>query len=245
LPLANGALALDVRRPCFKAHKVLLGQLQFGRVLDGDHALALRDIARQDVEQRGFARAGAAGDQDREPRSRRALQHVHHFRGDAFQFDQLIGLHGAGAEAANRHGRPIQRERRNDGIYARAVGQARIHHGGRFIHAPTHTRHDTVDDLQQMAVVAKHSVCPLKFPAAFNKHIVFAVHQDVGDARIAQQRFQRPKAENLVEQVGLDFGLLFETQGHALCADNIADKIGDHLSRLARLHARQLLQIQF
>ena len=39
-------------------------QLQLGGVLDGDDALVLGDEARDDVEQRGLARAGAAGDDD-------------------------------------------------------------------------------------------------------------------------------------------------------------------------------------
>ena len=41
LPLADRALAFDVRRPRFEPRHVLLVQLQFGGVLDGDDALAL------------------------------------------------------------------------------------------------------------------------------------------------------------------------------------------------------------
>ena len=63
--LGDLAFAFDVRRPRFEAHDVRLLQLQLGRVLDRDDALVLRDEARQHVEQRRLAGAGAARDQAR------------------------------------------------------------------------------------------------------------------------------------------------------------------------------------
>ena len=46
LALAHGALAFDVRRSRLEPRHVLLTQLQFRRVLDGDDALVFRDEAR-------------------------------------------------------------------------------------------------------------------------------------------------------------------------------------------------------
>ena len=73
LPLPDGALAFDVRRPRLEPHRVPLPQRQFRRVLDRDDALALRDEARERVEQRRLARAGAARDDDVQPRRDGAL----------------------------------------------------------------------------------------------------------------------------------------------------------------------------
>ena len=63
--IAHGdlALALEIGRAGFEAHHVRLLQLQLGGVLAGDDALVGVDEAGQAVEQRGLARAGAAGDQ--------------------------------------------------------------------------------------------------------------------------------------------------------------------------------------
>ena len=58
------ALALDVGRPGLQADDVLLLELEFGGVLDGDDALAVRDQPGEGVEQGGLAGAGAAGDDD-------------------------------------------------------------------------------------------------------------------------------------------------------------------------------------
>ena len=78
--------------------------------------------------------------------------------GDALQLHQLIGGQRAGAEAADGQRGPIERQRRNDGVDARTIGQARIDHRRGFIDSAADTRHDAVDDLQQMAVVAEHRI---------------------------------------------------------------------------------------
>ena len=72
------ALAFEVGRARLQAHHVRLLQLQFGRVLDGDDALAGSISCDMRVEQRRLARAGAAGDQDVEAAARGDLQHRRH-----------------------------------------------------------------------------------------------------------------------------------------------------------------------
>ena len=44
------------------------------------------------------------------------------------------------AEAADAEARSVQRQRRNDGVDARAIGQARVHDGLSFVDAPPHLR---------------------------------------------------------------------------------------------------------
>ena len=60
----NRASALDARRLGLERDHVLLLELQLGRILDGDNALGFRNEAGENVEQRGLAGAGAAGDTD-------------------------------------------------------------------------------------------------------------------------------------------------------------------------------------
>ena len=78
LPLADRALAFDVGRPRLEPHDVLLLQLQLGRVLDRDDALVLGDEARQHVQQRRLAGAGAAADQAVQARPHAVRQEVEH-----------------------------------------------------------------------------------------------------------------------------------------------------------------------
>ena len=72
MPLRHLARALDVGRAGLQPDHVRLAQLELGRVLDGDDPLGGRDERGQDVEQRRLAGAGAAGDQDVEPRPGRS-----------------------------------------------------------------------------------------------------------------------------------------------------------------------------
>src|SRR5208337_4585675 len=67
---------------------------------------------------------------------------------------------------------------------------------------------------------------------------------DVGNLGIAQQRLQRAKAKNLVEQVRLYPFLLVEVKGHSLLGDDLLYDAGNRLARLTGIDARQLLQIQ-
>ena len=65
----------------------------------------------------------------------------------------LRAVIGIASETADGEARSIHGQRRNDGVDTRAVGQAGIHHGRGFIHAPAHARDDAVDDLHQVRVV--------------------------------------------------------------------------------------------
>ena len=74
----------------------------------------------------------------------------HHFRREGLVVQQVFELQRIGAEAANGHARPVQGQRRNDGVETRAVGQPGVDHRADFVDAPAHLRHDAVDDLHQV-----------------------------------------------------------------------------------------------
>ena len=67
--------------------------------------------------------------------------------------DHLVLRDDVAAEAADAEARPVERQRRNDGVDARAVRQARVDDGLRFVDAAAHLRDDLLDDVQQVRVV--------------------------------------------------------------------------------------------
>ena len=81
----------------------------------------------------------------------------------------------------------------------RAVRQAGVHHRRRFIDAPADLRHDAVDDLQQVVVVAELDVALFHLAAAFDVNLLRPVDEDVADRRVLEQHLQRAEAERLVE----------------------------------------------
>jgi hypothetical protein len=64
--IAHGDLApaFDVRRARFEPHHVRLPEPELGGVLDRDEAFAIRDEAREHVEERGLPGTRAARDHD-------------------------------------------------------------------------------------------------------------------------------------------------------------------------------------
>ena len=157
-------LAFDVRRPRFQPDHVVLLQLQFGRVLDRDHALVAGDEAATACS----AASSCRNRYRREMRTfSRALMHAsmqhRHLGRERLVVQQVFELERVGAEPADAEARPVQGERRDDRVDAGAVRQPGVHHRARLVHPPADLRHDPVDDLEQVVVVAERR--PRSFPA--------------------------------------------------------------------------------
>src|SRR6185437_13262767 len=101
-----------------------------------------------------------------------------------------------------------------------------------------------IDNLQQVCIIAEPGVHARELSLAFHENDVFAVYKNVGDIGVAEERLERPEAENLVKQLGLNPGLFFETERHALAANDFINQSGNYLARLLWIDARELLQIQ-
>ena len=246
LPLADGALAFDVRRPRLEPHHVPLPQHQLGGVLDGHDSLVARDEARQDVEQRRLAGAGSARHDDVEPRGDGAAQEVEHRLRQRFAVDQVVGAEAIRAKTPDRHRGAVERQRGNDRVDARAVLQTRVHHRRRFVNAPADGADDALDDLHQVLVVAEDDVGLLDAAFALDEHLRRAVHQDVGDRRILQQHFEGAEPEHLVQHVLHDVLAVVEAQRNALIllVEELLDDAADLGLCLRARHLRQPLEVQ-
>src|SRR5262245_8540337 len=195
------AFAFDVWRPRFQSHDVLLLELQFGRVFDRDDALVIRNEARQRVKQRRFAGARATRDDHVRAGLDLPFQQHHHLGRQCLEIQQVLELQRIAAESTNGNRRAVQRQRRNDRVHAAAVGQTRIDHRADFIDATADLRHDAVDDLQQVRVVAKLNWRPLHLAAALDVDILRPVDQNIADRMVLEQHLQRPQAKGLVEHL--------------------------------------------
>ena len=161
-----------------------------------------RDETGQDVEQRRLAGAGAAGDQAVEPGADAVRHEVEHRTRQCLERDQVIGLETLGRKPADGKQRAIDRQRRDDGVDTGAVRQTRIHHRRAFVHTPADAADDAVDDSHQMAIVLERCLDPLEPAGALDEDVLVGVDENVADARIAQERFERPEAEHFVEHFG-------------------------------------------
>src|SRR5439155_7128101 len=164
-------------------------------------ALIRGDEARERVQQRGLTATGAAADDDVQPGLDGGFHEHRHLGGERLVVQQVLQLERVGAEAANAHGRAVERQRLNDGVDTAAVRQAGIDHWRGLVHAPADLRHDPVDNLQQVVVVTKLDVGLLQLAAAFDVNLVRPVDQNIADGRVFEQHLQRAEAERFVEHL--------------------------------------------
>ena len=178
-----------------------LAQRQLGGILDRHHPLVAGDEAREHVEERRLAGAGATRHQDVQPRADRTFEELQHRRSHRFAFDEIGGAEPVGAETADRHRRPVERERRDDHVDARAVLQSGVDHRARLVDAPPDGADDPFDDLHQVLVVAEDDLGLFDPSFAFDVDQVGAIDQDVGNRRVPQQQLEGPETEELVEHL--------------------------------------------
>ena len=105
----------------------------------------------------------------------------------------------AGRELADGDDRAHQAEGLDDGVDTRAIGQASIHARAGLIDVAAEGRDDAVDDIEHVLVVAEGDVRALDATGSLDVHLERAVDHDLGDARVGQERLDRPEAGNLVD----------------------------------------------
>src|ERR1039458_8823867 len=92
-------------------------------------------------------------------------------------------------------------ERLDHRIDSRSVRQARIHHGARFVDAPSDPADDPLDDAHQVVVVLELHRRPIQLASALHVHHVRIAHQNVGNRGILEQRFERSQAEHFMQHL--------------------------------------------
>ncbi len=162
-----------------------------------------RDEGRERVEQRRLAGAGAARDDDVQPRLDGRFEQFHHARRHA-----PCAPPGPAASACRCEKRRIDSSGPSTAsggmmAFTREPSLSRASTiGRRFVDAPAHLRDDLVDDAQQVRSrrgrsrwSARAAPCARRRPA----WCVFTRMSEIG--RVVQQRLERPQPEDLVEHL--------------------------------------------
>src|ERR1039457_5436194 len=212
---ADRAFAFDVGRTGLGADDVFLLELQFGRIFDGDDTLRIRNVTGKNVENGGFARAGSSGDEQVQAAFDHGREHFEHGLGQGLVVEHVARGDGIAAKAADGKAGAVEGQGRNDGVDARAILQAGIHHGRRLIDATPDAGDDAVDDLHQVLVVLEGQAGNFQFAGAFDVDTVEAVDQNVGNGGIFEQRLERAEAEDFVKDLARQLFALGEEIGRA------------------------------
>ncbi len=182
---------------------------------------------RQRVQRGGLARTGTARDDDVQPAGDGGLKIDRHLFGEGAELDQVVDRQLFLLELPDRDQRAVDRDRRHHGVEARAVGQAGVDIGVRFIDPPAHRRHDLVDDPQQVAFVLEGDVGQLQLAGAFDEDLMRAVDQDIVDRVVLQQRLQRAEAGDLVVELLVQRLPFLAVQHHGHLFQRLAGDRGD------------------
>jgi hypothetical protein len=141
---------------------------------------------------------------------------------DRAQADELLQGEQAG-EAADRDRRAVQRERRDDHVDALAARQPRVDHRAGLVDAAVDLRHDPVDRLVELGLVAEPDVGPVQAPVALDEDLVGAVDHDLGHRRVGEQRLEHAEADRLVDHLADQARALRGREDRPLAADHAAD----------------------
>ena len=156
---------------------------------------------------------------------------------------QSVGTQRNLAETANGENRSIDRQRRNDDVDARAVGQACVAHRRRFVHASAHVGNDLVDDVTEVGFVLEDNVGPFQHAGALDVDLLVGVDQDVVDGRVLQQRLQRTQSEHLVQHLARQAVSFAGAERRVRLREELMDYLLHLHSGLEVLQGRELFQV--
>ena len=164
-------------------------------------------------------------------------QEFHDLGHDGLLLDQVVDVVALAPESANRERRTVQRQRRNDRVDTRTVGQARVNHRRRFIDPASDLGHDAIDDQHQVLIVLELDLGGVELAALLDVNLVMPVDQDVGDFIVPQQRLERPQSQQLVFDLFYKMILVGVGEQPALVVKNRRDSLGHFLRGQHRLEA--------
>ena len=154
-----------------------------------------------------------------------------------FLLDQVVDVVALAAESTNRERRTVERQRRNDRIDTRTVGQPRVNHRRRFVNPASDLRDDSIDDQHQVLIVLELDLGGVELAALFDVNLVVSVDQDIGDLIVPQKRLERPESEQLVFDFFYKMSLVGVGEQPSLVVENGGDRLGDFLRGEHRLEA--------
>ena len=191
--LADGqlSLAFDVGRTVLQRDDVWVVDLQLGGVFDRDHALVVRDEARDDVQGRRLARTGAAGHQDVHAAEHRGLQELCHGGAEAALASQVLHAEDGILELPDGERGAVDGGRPDDGVDTAAIRQASIDHWIQAIDVTARRRHHAPDRLEELVLVLEMDFCLREHAAPLDEDLVRSVDHDLAHRPVVKQGVER------------------------------------------------------
>ena len=120
--------------------------------------------------------------------------------------------------------RADQRDRRDDDVHARAVGQAGVDDRAGLVDVAAEGRDDAVDDPSDVVVVVELDVAQQQAALALEVDLLGAVDHDLGDGRVVEQRLDRAEADDVGGQLLEQALLLGPRQDQVFGFDDLVEQ---------------------
>ena len=177
----------------------------------------------------------------------RAAEEVEQRRRQRAVRDEVVRREPARAEAADRQHRPVERERRQHHVHARAVGQARVAQRLGLVGAAAERREDALDHVRAARPRARTATSVGASRPPRSTH-TGAVPQTISSSTdgIAQQRLERPEPDRAlgdargerraragVEHAGLALDERADPRGRVVAVARVAGAVDEALAERA------------
>ena len=189
---------LHIGGPALEADHVPLVELQLHRVLNCDNALVLGNEAREHVEKRGLAGTRSAANQDVELAFDYRAHQVGNPGRQGPEPDEIVHLKRILGEHPDRQHRPINGQRRNDGVHTGAIWKPGVDHGRGLVDAAAHLGHDSVDYPPQMLAGHETGLGFLDLAVTLDEDFLLGVDHDLRDTRVLEEHLHRSVTKNVL-----------------------------------------------
>ncbi len=170
----------------FEIQAMFLREPEFGAVLDDHDAFLFGNRGGERIEEGGFARARAAGDDDVLPQPDAEFQKLPGGFGQAAHPHEILQPQDVAEEFADRQIRAPAGARRNDGMHPRAVREPGIEHRPVRINLPPHVLGHIMHRREERILAGKPGIRFLQPALAFDINLIEPVDHHLGHGVIMQ-----------------------------------------------------------
>jgi hypothetical protein len=160
------------------------------------------------------------------------VQEAHELRRQRTEPHEVFVRVRVRGELSDRERGSVDRERRDDRVHARAVGQTSVDVRGGLVDAAPHARDDLVDRPAQVVLVAEPGVRAEQLARALDVDRRRAVHHDLGDLRVTDERLERAETQHDVPDLLDDLRLLLDRERDVLLVEQRAEPVVNELAKL-------------
>ena len=167
-----------------------------------------------------------------------------HALGERPKGDQFLHRQRAFAELADGDRRAVERQRRNDDVDARTVGQPRVAERARLVHPASQRRENLVDDPAAAFHVKEFDRGKTQPPLLLGINRLVPVHHDFGDGVVLEQLFEGAVADHFIDDVAEQLDAKLPSDGNLVRGEPLVDEFLDALFKRAFAAAFQKFGIQ-